>query len=241
MIDGIVLVSCPHMSQKSSLPTAMLQVAGSKDSWDFGEGAGFYLDATQPGWEKWKMYTYITSELPQVLSQFPELNIKRVSLGLRLMLTSTMTCLCLYQVPALQASISGHSMGGHGALTLGLKNPDKYASISAFAPISHPSAVPWGQKAFKGYLSTDEQQWKQYDATELAQTYSGPEREILVDQGTADNFLKVQLDPSDFRRAVEGNPKLKLNLRMQACHLTLRIAAFLACMAATERLCGAVA
>ena len=87
-------------------------------------------------------------------------------------------------------------MGGHGALTLGLKNPDKYCSISAFAPISNPMAVPWGQKAFKGYLGDDKSQWKQYDATELAKDYNGPERAILIDQGTGDNFLKEQLDPT---------------------------------------------
>lgn len=114
-----------------------------------------------------------------------------------------------------QAAIAGHSMGGHGALTLGLKNPDKYVSISAFAPISNPIDVPWGQKAFKGYLGDDKSQWKQYDATELAKNYSGPEREILIDQGTGDNFLKEQLDPTAFIKAVESNGKLKLKHRMQ--------------------------
>lgn len=163
---------------------------GSKDSWDFGEGAGFYLNATQPGWEKWRMYEYITTELPQVLLQFPELDTEK-------------------------AGISGHSMGGHGALTLGLKNPDKYASISAFAPISNPSQVPWGQKAFKGYLGDDKSQWAEYDATFLAKGYKGPEREILVDQGSGDNFLKEHLDPTAFKAAAEGNPKIKLNHRMQ--------------------------
>jgi S-formylglutathione hydrolase len=107
-------------------------------------------------------------------------------------------------------------MGGHGALTLGLKNPDKYASISAFAPISNPSQVPWGQKAFKGYLGDDKSQWAEYDATFLAKGYKGPEREILVDQGSGDNFLKEHLDPTAFKAAAEGNPKIKLNHRMQA-------------------------
>lgn len=107
-------------------------------------------------------------------------------------------------------------MGGHGALTLGLKNPDKYASISAFAPISNPINVPWGQKAFKGYLGNDKSQWNQYDATELAKSYNGPEREILIDQGTADNFLKEQLDPTAFIKATDSNSKLKLTHRMQA-------------------------
>ena len=115
----------------------------------------------------------------------------------------------------LQAAIAGHSMGGHGALTLGLKNPDKYVSISAFAPISNPISVPWGQKAFKGYLGEDKSQWKQNDATELAKSYDGPDREILVDQGTADSFLKEQLDPAAFIKAVDSNPKLKLSHRMQ--------------------------
>lgn len=180
---GIALIA-PDTSPRG------LDTPGSKDSWDFGEGAGFYLNATQPGWEKWRMYEYITTELPQVLLQFPELDTKK-------------------------AGISGHSMGGHGALTLGLKNPDKYSSISAFAPISNPSQVPWGQKAFKGYLGDDKSLWKQYDATEVAKEYEGPEREILVDQGTADNFLKEQLDPTAFKSATDGNPKITLNHRMQ--------------------------
>lgn len=111
-------------------------------------------------------------------------------------------------------------MGGHGALTLGLKNPDKYASISAFAPISNPINVPWGQKAFKGYLGDEKSQWKQYDATELAKSYDGPPREILIDQGTADNFLKEQLDPTAFIKAADSNKKLKLTHRMQASLLS---------------------
>lgn len=115
----------------------------------------------------------------------------------------------------LQASITGHSMGGHGALTLGLRNPDLYASISAFSPISHPSTVPWGQKAFKGYLGENKGSWKAYDATELAGSYGGGQQEILVDIGTSDNFLDKQLKPDDFKKAVEGNSKLSLKLRMQ--------------------------
>ena len=106
-------------------------------------------------------------------------------------------------------------MGGHGALTIGLKNPDKYVSISAFAPISNPSNVPWGQKAFKGYLGDDKSEWKQYDATEIAKTYDGPKIDILYHQGTADNFLKEQLDPKPFKEAVSGNSKINLDLRME--------------------------
>ena len=116
----------------------------------------------------------------------------------------------------MQAAIMGHSMGGHGALTIGLKNPTKYASISAFAPISNPTNVPWGQKAFKGYLGDDKSEWSQYDATELAKAYDGPKVDILIDQGTSDNFLKEQLDPAAFKSAAEGNSKLNLQLRLQA-------------------------
>lgn len=116
---------------------------------------------------------------------------------------------------SIQAAICGHSMGGHGALTIGLKNPTKYASISAFAPISNPMNVPWGQKAFKGYLGDDKSKWKQYDATEVAKSYDGPRIDVLVDQGTADKFLVEQLDPKAFKAAADGNSKINLEHRMQ--------------------------
>lgn len=107
----------------------------------------------------------------------------------------------------------GHSMGGHGALTLFLKNSSTYKSVSAFAPICNPIKVQWGQKAFSGYLGKDEASWKQYDATELVKQYSGPSVPVLIDIGTDDNFKDKQLTPDAFVKAAQG--KLDVNLRLQ--------------------------
>merc|ERR1711939_165163 len=115
-------------------------------------------------------------------------------------------------------AIFGHSMGGHGALTIGLKNPDKYVSVSAFAPICNPMRCPWGQKGFKLYLGEDTSAWKQYDATELIKNYSGPDLHILCDQGSADNFLigdVNQLQPLAFIQAAQ-DAKVPVTFRMQA-------------------------
>ncbi|KAF2095481.1 S-formylglutathione hydrol [Rhizodiscina lignyota] len=170
-----------------------LKVAGEDESWDFGTGAGFYVDATTPGYKDgYHMYTYITEELPNALfSHFKELDGSRVS-------------------------ITGHSMGGHGALTLFLKNPGKYKSCSAFAPIANPINCPWGQKAFKGYFGDDSAKWKEHDATELVKQWKGP-LELLIDVGTGDNFYKQgQLLPENFVAAAKeaGNDK-GVQLRMQ--------------------------
>ncbi|MDV7104683.1 S-formylglutathione hydrolase [Vibrio sp. TH_r3] len=158
------------------------------ENYDLGQGAGFYLNATEQPWsDHYHMYDYITQELPQLIENtFPVSSIK---------------------------SISGHSMGGHGALTIGLKNPDLYRSISAFSPICHPSACPWGQKAFNAYLGSNRQAWKQYDATELLNSaYSA--LPILVDQGEADNFLIEQLQP-EFLIEAANKHQTQLQLRMQ--------------------------
>jgi S-formylglutathione hydrolase len=156
-----------------------LNLPGESDSWDFGVGAGFYLDATQEPWAgKYRMYSYVTKELRALIeSQFP--------------------------VDAARTGIFGHSMGGHGALTLGLRNPDVYKSISAFAPISAPKQVPWGQKAFTGYLGTDTSQWSHYDASELIAGVKDAARRphILIDQGLADQFLSKQLNHDAFEAA----------------------------------------
>lgn len=135
-----------------------LEIQGEDDSYDFGSGAGFYIDATQSPWSSnYKMESYITSELPNALfSSFRELDSSRVS-------------------------ITGHSMGGHGALTLYLKNPGKYKSVSAFAPIANPSQCPWGEKAFKGYIGEDREAWKKHDATELLKGWKGGNFETLID------------------------------------------------------------
>jgi S-formylglutathione hydrolase len=166
------------------------------DSWDFGQGAGFYVDAIQEPYKKnYRMYSYITKELPSVLASadfHDKLDFDR-------------------------QSIFGHSMGGHGALTIFLKNPGKYKSVSAFAPICHPSdsKCQWGQKAFKGYLGDDQSTWKEYDATVLLKSYKGPEIEILIDQGTKDNFLpQNQLQPEAFEQVAKER-NYPVTVRMQ--------------------------
>ncbi|KAB8349750.1 hypothetical protein FH972_023765 [Carpinus fangiana] len=156
-----------------------LAIAGEDDSYDFGAGAGFYLDATKAPWTKgYNMATYITQELPAALKQsFAELDMARVS-------------------------ITGHSMGGHGALTLFLRNPGLYKSVSAFAPIANPSKCPWGEKAFGGYLQ-DKSEWAAYDATELVKGWKGA-LQVLIDVGTGDNFYKQgQLLPENFVQAAK--------------------------------------
>lgn len=159
------------------------------DSYDLGQGAGFYINATQAPWTPhFQMYDYVVKELPKIIeSNFP-VNEHR--------------------------SIAGHSMGGHGALVIGLRNSDRYRSISAFSPISNPINCPWGQKAFKAYLGEDKQAWKQYDACELL-TAKRAALPILVDQGDADDFLKEQLKPDNLVRAANENASA-LELRMQA-------------------------
>jgi S-formylglutathione hydrolase len=156
---------------------------GETDSWDFGAGAGFYVDATAEPWSAhYRMESYVTQELPDaVFAQF----------GTKL--------------DASRVSVAGHSMGGHGALTLFLKNPGKYRSVSAFAPIANPSRCPWGEKAFSGYLGPDKEAWKKHDATELIQgeAWKGKEVPLLIDVGTGDNFYKQgQLLPENFETAV---------------------------------------
>jgi S-formylglutathione hydrolase len=167
---GLMLVAADTSPRGLGLP-------GEDDDWDFGSGAGFYLDATVEPWSRhYRMGTYVTSELPAVVAEhFP-------ASGAR--------------------GIFGHSMGGHGALTLALKNPDLYASVSAFAPVSAPTRAPWGHKAFSGYLGPDEKLWSEHDASELVRRLPFPDgRGILVDQGTVDEFLEEQLYPEVFAEA----------------------------------------
>jgi S-formylglutathione hydrolase len=158
-----------------------VKLPGDSDSWDFGVAAGFYLDATVEPWSRhYRMYTYVTQELRSLIeAQFPA-------------------------DPA-RTGIFGHSMGGHGALTIALKNPDRYRSVSAFAPIAAPSQCPWGQKAFSGYLGPDRGQWANYDATELVSGVRDAARRppILIDQGLSDQFLQTQLHPHLFEEAAK--------------------------------------
>jgi S-formylglutathione hydrolase len=169
-----------------------LNITGENDSYDFGTGAGFYVDATKDPWKHgYRMYSYMTEELPHALFEhFKELDGKRVS-------------------------ITGHSMGGHGALTLFLKNPGKYRSVSAFAPISNPINCPWGQKAFKGYFGEEDKgRWAEHDATELLPKFPG-ETDILIDVGTGDNFYKQgQLLPENLEKAAKESGK-KVTVRYQ--------------------------
>ncbi len=159
-------------------------------AYDFGLGAGFYVDASQAPWvTHYNMYSYITEELPALIEKdFP--------------------------VDAARSGIFGHSMGGHGALTIHLKHPDKYKTCSAFAPIVAPSTVPWGEKALSNYLGADKTQWAAYDATALLEDRGASKAHILIDQGTADQFLEVQLKPEVFQAAADKAGQA-LTLRMQ--------------------------
>jgi S-formylglutathione hydrolase len=157
--------------------------------YDFGQGAGFYVDATQEPWAAhFQMESYIRDELPELIAaEFP--------------------------VDMARQGITGHSMGGHGALTLALKNPGRWKSVSAFAPIASPMRCPWGEKALGGYLGEDRAAWRRYDATALiADGARLPE--LLVDQGEADNFLAEQLKPQLLAEACEA-AGIPLTLRLQ--------------------------
>ena len=193
---GIALV-CPDTSPRG------LDLPGEHDDWDFGSGAGFYVDATESPWRNhYRMYSYVTEELPEVLAAEPSIDCDR-------------------------ASITGHSMGGHGALVIGLRHPDRFASISAFAPIVAPTRCPWGEKAFGAYLGADRASWNAYDATELVRRASHPE-EILIDQGTADGFLKEQLKPELFETACrESGQALRLRMQDGYDHSYFFIASFI--------------
>jgi S-formylglutathione hydrolase len=169
------------------------KVPGEADDWDFGLAAGFYLDARQAPWSAhWRMETYLLDELLPLVAREQGVDSGR-------------------------CGIFGHSMGGHGALTLALRHPGRFKSVSAFAPIVAPTQVPWGQKAFKGYLGDDPESWKAHDACELMarQTSAPYPQGILIDQGTRDPFLTKQLLPERFEAACAavGQP---LTLRRQA-------------------------
>ena len=168
---GIMLVA-PDTSPRNT------GIAGATTDWDFGEGAGFYLDATQAPWHPhFQMETYITQELRSlIVDSFP--------------------------ARADRIGVFGHSMGGHGALVLALRHPDIFRSVSAFAPVVAPTHCPWGQKAFTHYLGADQTSWQQYDASALMQSRTTPfPHGILIDQGLSDKFLLEQLLPHTFETA----------------------------------------
>ncbi|ORY79402.1 Alpha/Beta hydrolase protein [Protomyces lactucae-debilis] len=167
-------------------------IDGEEESWDFGTGAGFYIDATTPGYkDHYRMETYITSELPRLLNKE-------------------------FSLDASKTSIFGHSMGGHGALTLYLKHPDLYKSVSAFAPICNPTQCDWGKKAFKGYFGEDSKaNWAKHDATELLKSFDG-EIHGLVDSGTGDQFYKQkQLLPETLQKVAQEKGQKGLEVRLQ--------------------------
>ena len=177
---GIVIVAPDTSPRGDDVPDA--------DGYDLGQGAGFYVNATQAPWAKhYRMYDYVVDELPALVeANFPVSDAR---------------------------AISGHSMGGHGALVVALRNPGRYRSVSAFSPIVAPSRVPWGEKAFTAYLGEDREAWKAYDATELVET-AREKLPLLVDQGGDDEFLHAQLKLERLQAACEaaGHP---LALRMQ--------------------------
>lgn len=191
---GIILVAPDTSPRGDTVP--------DDPAYDLGQGAGFYLTATQSPWaQHFCMDQYVREELPALIeAHFPATD---------------------------KRAISGHSMGGHGALTLALKNPGFYQSVSAFSPIVAPSQVPWGEKAFTAYLGPDRQTWKAYDAVELIADAS--ERlPILIDQGLGDEFLQTQLKPELLRAACDAaHHPLTLNLREGYDHSYYFIASFI--------------
>ncbi|WP_281063759.1 S-formylglutathione hydrolase [Sphingomonas sp. LaA6.9] len=178
---GVIFV-CPDTSPRGD-------TVPDDEGYDFGKGAGFYVDATEDPWAtNFRMYSYITKELPGIIAANFPADVDR-------------------------QSITGHSMGGHGALTIALNNPDRFRSVSAFAPISSPLNCPWGEKALSGYIGANRADWRAYDTTALIED-GARVAEILVDQGDADNFLAGQLKPELLAAACE-KAGIPLTLRMQ--------------------------
>ena len=181
-----------------------LGLAGEDDAYDFGSGAGFYVDATQAPWsQNYRMYSYLTQELPWLIA-------------------------ANFSVDPARVGIFGHSMGGHGALVLALRNPKSYKSVSAFAPISSPMRCPWGEKALGGYLGPDRAAWRDYDATSLIESRGWKGPPLRVDQGTKDQFLDTQLQPELLLEACQraGVP-LELHMREGYDHSYFFIASFI--------------
>ena len=179
-----------------------------ESEWDFGLGAGFYLNATQAPWSThYHMYDYVVSELPDLVQEnFPIIRERQ--------------------------AISGHSMGGHGALTIAIKNPDKFRSASAFSPITNPVNCPWGEKAFSHYLGSDRASWGNYDSCELISDLPADKAEqlhLLVDQGLGDGFLDEQLKPEALQQVCQQkNIPLTLRLQEDYDHSYYFIASFIA-------------
>ncbi len=197
-----LMVICPDTSPRG------LQLPNEHDSYDFGSGASFYLNATTPGYaDHYRMETYIVEELHELVQN-------------------------RFNIPRHRIAIMGHSMGGHGALVLGLRNPDKFCSISALSPICNPTQAPWGIKAFTGYFGDSpaaKLHWAQHDATELLRAGKRHPHGFLVDQGTADNFYPAQLLTDHLRDAcVDANQPATINLREGYDHSYYFIASHIA-------------
>ena len=179
---GVILIAPDTSPRGDGVPDV--------EDWDFGQGASFYVDATEAPWAaNYRMRSYVEDELPAlVAAEFPQADMAR-------------------------QGIFGHSMGGHGALTVALRNPGRFASVSAFAPIASPIACPWGEKALGGYLGNDRLAWRAYDACALIDDGARIDA-LLVDQGDADGFLDEQLRP-DLLAAACARAGIDLTLRMQ--------------------------
>lgn len=192
---GLIVVA-PDTSPRGEL-------VPDEDSYDFGVGAGFYVDAIEQPWAaNFRMRSYIEDELPQLLAEHFPVDLSR-------------------------QGIFGHSMGGHGALTIALRNQGRYKSVSAFAPISSPMNCPWGEKALSGYLGTDKSLWRAYDSCALIEDGARVD-DLLVDQGSADDFLALQLKPELLRQACQqAGIDLTLNLRSGYDHSYYFIATFM--------------
>lgn len=190
------MIICPDTSPRN------LDLPGEHLSYDFGSGAGFYVDATTEHYkDHYLMYSYVDSELTALIKEH---------FGIE------------------NLSIMGHSMGGHGALVIGLKAAHKYKAISAFSPICHPSDCPWGEKALSGYLGEDRSIWKSYDSYELIASGYKHDKPILVDQGTSDEFLESQLKCDHLKSVCdEKGQRLELNLREGYDHSYYFISTFL--------------
>lgn len=193
---GLMLVAPDTSPRNTGIP-------GEDDDWDFGTGAGFYVDATVEPWAShYRMYSYVVHELPSLIAQH-------------------------FPVQPEQQGIFGHSMGGHGAIVCAIRNPQQYKSVSAFAPIAAPIRCPWGEKAFSRYLGEEKESWRAYDASELVRQL-GYHSSILIDQGTADKFLKEQLLPQVFEQAcVAVNQPINLRYQEGYDHSYYFIASFI--------------
>lgn len=194
-----VAIICPDTSPRGA------NAPHEDDCWDFGTGAGFYVDATAPGFECYQMATYIVEELPRIVA-------------------ATLPAICMER-----RAVSGHSMGGMGALSLALRNPGNFRSVSAFAPIANPSECGWGQKCFEGYLGKDRKSWDLYSPTKLILDTDGSAFDcIMIDQGVADEYLKDQLlTPAFVEACAKVGQKVELNMAEGYDHSYLFVQTFL--------------